>query len=249
MNLYDIVDHLDDYLHIDDFDDASDNGLQIEGQREVHRVGFAVDACLEAFEQATAAEVDLLIVHHGLFWGDTYMITGLHRRRIKALLQHDMSLYAAHLPLDAHSEVGNNAEVVRLLGLKPVDRFGIVRGQPVALIAAAEPPLSLSDLKKRLSAATGASAHVWPFNQEATHIGVVTGSALGILDEATSIGLDALVCGEIGHVGYHLAKEAGLGVVLGGHYATETLGLKALMRKMRADHDLDCVWIAAPTGL
>ena len=249
MKLEELVTYLDDYLRLEDFDDRSDNGLQVEGRREVRRVGFAVDACLEAFEKAEAAHLDALIVHHGLFWGEPLMVTGSHRRRLQVLLGGDISLYTVHQPLDAHPEVGNNVELARLLGLKPTGQFGLSGGQLVGLLTTPGADLPLEELGRRLGQCLGVAASVWPFRKAARNIGVLSGYAMGVLDEAIESGLEALVCGELGHTAYHPAKEAGLGVVLGGHYATETVGLKALMRHLEARYDLGTLWIEVPTGL
>lgn len=249
MDLRTLVSYLDQYLQIRDFDDRSNNGLQVEGRAEVRRLGFAVDASLDAFHKAADAQVDFLIVHHGLFWGAPLMATGAHKQRLHTLLANNISLYGAHLPLDAHSEIGNNAEMARLLDLKPTGEFATAHGRPVGLIAGAERDLSLEEVRSRLGQALGVEARVWPFRQSARRFGLLTGSAVGAIDEAIAIHLDALVCGELVHMVYHTAKEAGLGVILGGHYATETLGLKALMRHLAREHNLDTVWIDAPTGL
>lgn len=249
MDLRELVTYLDQYLQVRDFNDRSNNGLQVEGRAEVRRLGFAVDASLDAFQQAAAAQVDLLIVHHGLFWSEPLMVTGSHGQRLHTLLSNDISLYGAHLPLDAHPEIGNNAEMARLLGLKPVEGFAAAHGRPVGLVATAEAELPHEELRLRLGQVLGLEARAWPFRPTAQRIGLLTGSAVGAIGEAIAARLDALICGELAHMVYHAAKEAALGVVLGGHYATETLGPKALMRHLAREHGLDTVWIEAPTGL
>ncbi len=249
MKLLEIVDYLDRYLAIGDFDDKSDNGLQVEGNPEVGRVAFAVDAGLTAFEGAAAAGADLLIVHHGLFWQETIMVRGYHLRRLQSLLSNNLSLYGAHLPLDTHPVVGNNVEMARILGLDIVGGFGTHRGLTVGLLTNSREPVTLEALRKRLSASLGAEAAIWPFRDRVEKIGVLAGQATGVLNEAIAGGLDALVCGELGHMAYHPAKDANLGVVLGGHYHTETLGVKALMGHIEDTLHLETVWVDAPTGL
>ena len=118
-----LVHYLDRYLRIDAFEDRSNNGLQVEGRGEVRRIGFAVDASLDAFRQAAAAAVDMVIVHHGLFWSEPPMVRGAHALRLRALLEAGISVYGCHLPLDAHPEVGNNAELARLMGLQVTGEF------------------------------------------------------------------------------------------------------------------------------
>lgn len=249
MLLSELVDYLDRYLAIASFDDRSNNGLQVEGASEVQRVAFCVDASEEAFRKAAAAGAQLLLVHHGIFWHEPIMVRAAHRRRLQTLLDSGLSVYGCHLPLDAHPEVGNNVEMARLLALKPAQEFGIAHGRCVGLIAEAESPLPLEDLRQRLERALDGPAWTWPFRERVRRIGVLTGNAMGVIDQAIAAGLDALVCGELGHMAYHDAQEAGLGVVLGGHYATETVGLRALMRHLAASFALETAWVEVPTGL
>jgi dinuclear metal center YbgI/SA1388 family protein len=253
MELDRMIRYLDDYLRISDFVDRSNNGLQIEGRSEVGRVGFAVDAGQEAFDKAAAAKVDLLIVHHGLFWGEPLMVTGYHKRRLHTVLQAGFSVYGAHLPLDAHPVVGNNIEMARLLGLHAVGTFDNHQGRDIGIVAAASltegAPLQLTELQRRMSHGLGVQAAIWPFREQVQSVGIITGSARGSLSNAIAAGLDGLMCGEMDHMSYNNAKDAGIGVVLGGHFMTETLGLKALARHLEKEQGLDTVWINAPTGL
>ena len=249
MDLDRLVSYLDEYLGVADYEDRSNNGLQVEGRREVRRVGYAVDACQEAFAEAAAKGVDLLVVHHGLYWGSPLMVTGVHRNRLLTLLQAGVSLYAAHLPLDAHPEVGNNAEMTRLLGLAPETGFGYSGKRPIGQIAQAPAGTTLESLRQRLGEVLGSEAISWPFREDVHRVAVVTGKATSLVYEALASGADTLVFGELEHSVYHTAKEAGLGVVLGGHYRAETLGLRALARHLESTHGLESHWIEVPTGL
>ncbi len=249
MRLHDLVAELDEYLAVRDYDDRSNNGLQVEGRTEVNRIGLAVDACQEAFDKAVAAKVDLILVHHGLFWGDPLMVTGAHRRRLSTLLKADISLYGAHLPLDGHPEVGNNAVMARLLGLKVEGGFGFSNGRPIGLTARAPEGTSLEDIRLRLGQSLGIEAHSWPFRERVSRVGLVMGKATSLVSQAIDMGIDALVCGELEHMVYHTLREAGLGAVLGGHYHTETVGVAALGQRLASRHGLETVWIEAPTGL
>lgn len=249
MHLRELVDYLDHYLDIASFDDRSNNGLQVEGAADVNRVAFCVDASDVAIAKAAEAGAQMLVVHHGMFWSEPIMVRGAQRRRLQALLQHGVSLYAAHLPLDAHPEVGNNVEMSRLLGLRAVREFGVSHGRAVGIVAEAEPPLALEELRRRLEAAIAGPASVWPNRETVRTAGIITGNAMGMVSEATAAGLDALVCGELGHMVFHDAREAGLAVVLGGHYLTETVGLKALARHLAGALGVETVWVEVPTGL
>ncbi len=249
MILQNLVAELDEYLAIRDYDDRSNNGLQVEGKLEVQRIGLAVDACQEAIDRAAEAKVDLLLVHHGLFWGEPLMVTGAHRRRLSTLLLADISLYGAHLPLDGHPEVGNNAVMARLLGLTVEGGFGFSNGRPIGLVARTPGGTVLEDIRLRLEDALGAEARAWPFRKRVDRVGLVMGKATSLISQAIDMRLDALVCGELEHMVYHTAREAGLAAVLGGHYQTETVGVKALGRWLEDCYGLETVWIEAPTGL
>ena len=249
MTLAELVAELDGYLAIGDYDDRSNNGLQVEGRADVRRIGLAVDAAQETFDKAVEAGVDLLLVHHGLFWGEPLMVTGSHRRRLVTLLSNDVSLYAAHLPLDGHPDVGNNAVMARMLDLEVQGGFGYSRERPIGLVAAVPGGATVEQLRQRLSAALAAPVLAWPFRERAARVGLVTGKATSLLPQAVALGLDALICGEMEHMVYHTAREAGLAVVLGGHYQTETVGVKALGRWIEGRFGLDTIWIDAATGL
>ena len=135
MELAEIVSFLDEYLQIGNYQDVSNNGLQVEGKREVERIAFAVDACMESFRGAIMVNADMLVVHHGLIWGGIGYIRGIVKKRIEFLLNNKLSLYAAHLPLDAHREVGNNATILRKIGAEPQKEFGEYKGVKIGYTA------------------------------------------------------------------------------------------------------------------
>lgn len=249
MRLAQLVAELDEYLCLNDYDDRSNNGLQVEGRPEVKRIGLAVDACRETFDKAVEADVDLLLVHHGLFWSEPLMVTGGHRRRLATLLRADVSLYGAHLPLDGHPEVGNNAVMARLLELEPEGGFGYSKERPIGLIARAPQGTTTEQLRSALSRALDAPAHAWPFRDAVSRVGLVMGKATSMVPQAVALGLDAIICGELEHMVYHTVREAGMAAVLGGHYHTETVGVKALGRQLQERYGLQTVWIDAATGL
>ncbi|MFC1683649.1 Nif3-like dinuclear metal center hexameric protein, partial [Candidatus Zixiibacteriota bacterium] len=143
MNRDKLVSYLNDYLRVPEIKDASDNGLQVEGGEEVHKAAFAVDACLEAFRQTHRVGAQMLITHHGLFWGKPVMLRHIHRQRAAYLLEHGISLYSAHLPLDIHPELGNNVQLARLLDLKTTGAFGEYNGVILGVIGEPQKPLTL----------------------------------------------------------------------------------------------------------
>ncbi|MGD8997530.1 MAG: Nif3-like dinuclear metal center hexameric protein, partial [Anaerolineae bacterium] len=246
-----LIDYLDGYLRVAEIEDESQNGLQVEGPDEVGRVAFAVDACLASFNQAVAEGVQLLIVHHGLFWSKPQRLVGPHFDRLKTLIEGRCGLYAVHLPLDAHPEVGNNAEMARLLRLDDTRPFGVYHGLDIGVAGVLEPPLDLPALIGRLIEALGTPPiRVLDHGpDEIRTVGCVSGAAASMMDQAADEGLDAYITGETSHVFFHQAAERGLNVLFAGHYATEALGVQALARHLEARFELDAVFLHIPTGM
>ncbi len=251
MKRDELITYLDDYLRVREIEDASQNGLQVEGPEEVSDVAFAVDACQASFERAVAAGVQLLVVHHGLFWDKPIRLVGPWFRRVRALIAGGCGLYAAHLPLDVHQVVGNNAELARLLELERTHSFGEYHGTTIGLGGVLDPPVPLRTLAERLERATGAPClRVLEGGPErASRVGCISGGAASMIDQVAKAGFDTFVTGETSHGRYHEAAEYGLNVIYGGHYATETLGVKALARHLEATFGLETTFLDIPTGL
>ena len=210
----------------DAFRDYGPNGLQVEGRREVRRLVSGVTASLAFIDAAVAAGADALLVHHGLFWrGQDGRLTGWLRQRVAALLAHDLSLFAYHLPLDAHAEFGNNAQFGRRLGLQADARFG---DQQLGFIGAAS-ETTLDALSRRVTQALQRAPTVVAGDGRALRrIAWCTGGAQGYFDAAIAAGADAFVTGEISEPQAHLARETGVAFVAAGHHATERYGAPAL---------------------
>jgi dinuclear metal center YbgI/SA1388 family protein len=242
---------LDDYLRVNEIEDASQNGIQVEGPKEVTRIAFAVDGCLATFEQAVAAGAQLLIVHHGLFWSKPVRLVGLLFQRVRMLVEGGCGLYAVHLPLDLHPEIGNNAELARLLALEDTHPFGEYHGTKIGISGICSPSISLNALVERLTQATGEP----PLRildhgpNEVSRVGCISGGAASLIGQAADAGLDTFVTGETSHSSFHDASEYGLNVVFGGHYATETLGLKALANRIAERFGLDTLFLDLTTGM
>ncbi len=250
MKLKKITDFLDEKLRIKEIDDYSLNGMQIENSGQVNKVGFAVDASLAAFKQAAQESADLLVVHHGLFWDKPLAITGSLYQRLKILLNADIALYAAHLPLDLHNELGNNARVQKVLGWKVSGDFGEYRGIEIGKRVDFDTPVSLDQLENEISKKLKCKPLVWNFGKEKIKkAGYVSGGAIDLLEQAIDKGLDLFITGEPKHSFYWTAKEAGINVIFAGHYATETLGVKAVSELLAKKFGLDCFFIDLPTGL
>ncbi len=239
-----IVSYLEDLLrHREVSDRYCPSGLQVEGQPEVRRVGFCVDACMESFE--SLGDCQLVIVHHGLFWPSVSRITGTLRDRLAYLLTRGTSLYASHLPLDKHVNLGNNAQLLKGLGLKPLEEFG-----EVGWLGEFETPLARAALCERLESLLKGPVRLLDFGpEEVLRIGVSSGSGgLELLSQAALRRADLVLTGETSHPMYHAAREAGVNVALGGHYATETWGLRALMPMLEEAFEVETWFVDVPTG-
>jgi dinuclear metal center YbgI/SA1388 family protein len=244
-----LVNYLDEYLHTKDIRDIALNGLQVEGSDEVIKIAAAVDASLETFEKAAAMGAQMLIAHHGLYFGSIVPVTGIHYRRIKTLIDNGISLYASHLPLDLHPECGNNAVLARLFGLTDIVPFGEYHGVTIGFggtCVKKSTPAALADI---LSRATGSPCSVKENRPESYKVAVVSGGGSFALDEAARGGYDTLITGEPDHITFHPAREYGINLVFGGHYGTETLGVKALCAHCAEKFGLEWSFIDIPTGM
>ncbi len=250
MNRDELVSFLNEYLNVSAYPDKSSNGLQVEGKEEVKRVAFAVDTTLRTIERAAKAGADMLVVHHGMIWGGLGYITGIHYKRLKALMESGINLYAAHLPLDAHPEVGNNVELLRLLGLEPKEPFGEYRGLSVGFWGSFDEPQPIENVAQVIAEKLDATVKTYEFGKrEIKTVGAVSGAGAFALEEAWRRGIDLLITGEFGHADYLTAVDLPQSVLVAGHYKTETLGVKALMEVVKEKFDLDVFFIDEPTGL
>jgi dinuclear metal center YbgI/SA1388 family protein len=246
----DLTKWLDNYLALGDFQDASLNGLQVEGADEVGKVAFAVDSSLSTLEQAAQTGADMLIVHHGLFWGKPLAITGMHKNRVKYLLENNISLYAAHLPLDAHKEVGNNWGLARILGMTELQDFALHGGKPIGVKGVFPNPITLRDLANTLEQELGESVLVHAGGKlEISTLGIVSGGASWDVVTAANEGLDAFLTGEPKHEVFYEAFERKINALYAGHYMTETVGVKLLEEKLKLEFNVATQFILLPTGL
>jgi dinuclear metal center YbgI/SA1388 family protein len=253
MKLESLLQYLDGYLGIPQHPDYARalNGLQVEGPPEIRKVVAAVDASEASISAAAELGADLLLVHHGLFWDGLVPITGRRHRKLLPLLRHGIGLYSAHLPLDAHAEVGNCILLARALGLEPKARFGRHEGIEIGWWGVLDAPETPERFQGRLSAAVGGARVHWvpggPAHVE--KVGVITGAGGSFVAEAVAAGLDALVTGEAAHHHHFDAMEEGVHLFLAGHYATETFGVRALARHLGERFALDWEFLDQPTGL
>jgi len=249
-SLSEIVSYTDRFLRIRDVGDWDNalNGLQIENSGRVTRIGAAVDVSTRVLTKAVKQDVDLLIVHHGLFWPGLQPIQGVLRRQLWIAFENDVALYSAHLPLDIHARIGNNAQLVAALGLKSAQPFLEEKGQPVGLKIRASLPRG--ELVRKLQKALKGPVKVFGFGPKQTRaIGVVTGAAGSEIYLVADEEIDTFITGEAPHWAAVAADEVGVNLLLGGHYATEVFGVRALAAHLSKRFRVPWEFIDCPTGL
>jgi dinuclear metal center YbgI/SA1388 family protein len=245
-----LVSFLDNELRLPEFPkDESANGLQVEGSVTVNKIGLAVDACDYVFQMAAEKNIDFLIVHHGLIWGGIRSVSGVMKKRIKALLDADISLYACHLPLDWHPEYGNNAQLLKVLAIKRMGEFGEYHGKRIGYWGSLTKELSLKDFVGKVDRILNAKSTTLSFGKKVKKVGIVSGGGWSAIYDAEKTGIDTLLVGEPSHSAYTLAEEMKLNVVFAGHYATETVGVKAVGSMLGKKFGIKTEFIDHPTGL
>jgi len=228
--LADIVSHTNELLEINNYKDYCPNGLQVEGGHEVNKIVSGVTASQALINSAIAQQADMILVHHGFFWrGEKEVITGLKKNRICALINHDVSLLAYHLPLDGHQELGNNVQLSNKLQLKVVDNFGPGKS-PLGIIANADSPIDSAALISRLAEALKRKPGLLSSGAKKNYerIAICTGAAQNYFEQAIDAGADVFITGEVSEQTYHLAMESGVDFIYAGHHATEKFGVQAL---------------------
>lgn len=249
-NLEDICSYLADYLRVGEIPDypGAWNGLQVENRGNVTSIVAAVDACRATIDQAAAIGADLMLVHHGLFWGKDPRITGPHGDRIRQLVEHDLAIYSSHIPLDAHPIVGNNAVLAGRLGLQSLEPFGTFEGVAIGIRGSVD--LDRDDLAGLVTTAVGGPVHLIRGGPERVRsVGVITGGAGSMIRDAHQAKLDAFITGEGAHHTFFDAEELGVNVIYAGHYATETFGVKALAQHVSERFGIPWEFVDHPTGL
>ena len=237
-----LTEFCDDYLSASAFKDYAPNGLQVDGGRPIRRIVTGVTACEALIDAAIAEDADAIMVHHGYFWkGEPMTITGMKGQRIRKLMQHGISLIGYHLPLDAHPKIGNNAKLAEMLGLTITEALSPHESHPVGNIATC-PPQSAESLTQTITQALGLiplhiSGHYQYLADEAAdtaapkllkRIGICTGGAQDMIEQAAAMGCDAYISGEISERTTHSARELGIDYFACGHHATERAGIQAL---------------------
>ncbi len=253
MKLSEFVQRLSDVLAIEGFAaaDMSLNGLQVgDCDSEVRKVAFAVDASLATIKEAAKQGADVLFVHHGLFWGRPIAITGRHYARVKTLLDNNLALFACHLPLDAHPEYGNNAQMALKLGLQDVQPFAFFRGVSVGCKGVFPEPLDANQIIEKLGVRTNdTNFEINCGDRRFKTVGIVSGEGAGDVYEAMDEGLDLLITGESRYTSVNDCLESGIGMLCLGHYETETFGVKAVREMVVKEYGLSTCFVDIPLGL
>jgi len=251
MKLKELTDLLNTELGVEEFKeiDISLNGLQVgDEELEVKKIAFAVDACQATIEKAIDNCCNLLIVHHGLFWGKPLSLTGAHLQRVKTLLDNNMGLYACHLPLDASSKYGNNISMAKALELEDVQKFGWYHSKQIGFSGRLKEPLSSNEIINKLGI-KNEGVRVLSFGKDKIQtVGIISGGAPYEVNEALKDGLDAYITGECAHEVYHTCEEGKINMICLGHYSSETFGVKAV-KAFLEDKGITAVFVDVPTYL
>jgi dinuclear metal center YbgI/SA1388 family protein len=249
-SLTDIVNYTNNFLRIreiGDWDNAL-NGLQIENSRGVTRVAAAVDVSTRVLEAAAKQSVDLLIVHHGLFWPGLQPVTAALRRQLQIAFENNIALYSAHLPLDIHPQVGNNAQLAKALGFRSNLPFFEEKGQKIGLKVRASLPRD--ELDRKLQKVLNGGVKTFMFGPRKTEtIGIISGGAGSEIYKVVGEGVDTFITGEAPHWAAVAADELAVNLLLGGHYATEVFGVKALAAHLSKRFKIPWSFIDFPTGM
>jgi dinuclear metal center YbgI/SA1388 family protein len=248
-----ILDYCNARLEVGSYQDVAINGLQVEGSPEIQRIAVAVSTSEKTISAAVDWGADALLVHHGLFWGGSVQpLVGLFGHRLKRLFQHDINLIAYHLPLDGHTEIGNNALLAQQLDVQVTDRFGSVAGMPLGVVGSVPGSITLTALLKRLSTvldrepvAVGAIETV----QRLSRIAILSGSGYGTLAEAAALGCQAMITGDLREPTMAEARELGVIAIAAGHEATERSGVQALALELNEKFNVETMYFPDPNPI
>ncbi len=249
MDIHQISQYLDGLLEIHSIRDYPNalNGLQVENKSGVRKIGLAVDACLATIKLAKKAGCQMMFVHHGLFWGGLQSVRGPQYQKFAAMIEGDIALYSAHLPLDMHPLLGNNRALADKIGLEKIEPFGECKDQLIGMKGRV-PRQSVKEIARKLEMQLSGPVKVIGQGEVET-VGLVTGGAGDMIGQAVDAGLDCYITGEGANHQYHEAEEASCALLFAGHYATETGGVKAVGRHLKEKFGLETVFLDYPTGM
>jgi dinuclear metal center YbgI/SA1388 family protein len=251
MEREELINYLNRYLRIEELEDYGPQGLQVDsGNRTIKRVALAVDTAPAAIQAAAVWRADMLLVHHGILWRDVQPLTGAIGQRVRLLIQNGINLYAAHLALDAHPEIGNNAILAQLLGLEVTNWWCAPKGTPIGIVGTFKEAVSLDSVVQRVERELEITANVLNEGPEMVEkVAIVSGFGADDVKEAKSVGADTYLTGETSHTHYWAAADYKINIIYAGHYATETVGVKALGQHLEQEFGLEVRFFDFPTGL
>jgi dinuclear metal center YbgI/SA1388 family protein len=251
MQLKKIVNYLDKELKIKSIKDDSKNGLQFKGKPEVKKIVFGVDACLELFEKAAKRNADMIMVHHGMLWGKKAIknLEETGKKKMNFLKQNKISLYACHLPLDAHPRLGNNIKLSNLFKFKKIRPFAEYNGSNIGYYGDLIKPIRINEFLKYIERSLNKPNTLLFGPKVVKRLGIVSGGGADTIKDMKKYKIDTLLTGEHRHSTYHKAKERKVNIVSAGHYVTETFGVKAVAKELEKKFGIETEFIDVPTGL
>ncbi|WP_420628334.1 Nif3-like dinuclear metal center hexameric protein [Candidatus Leptofilum sp.] len=251
MDRAELVAYLDEYLRISEIVDYGPQGLQVEtSNSEVKRIALAVDVSPMIIETAVSTQADMLLVHHGVLWRQVERIAGPLGERVRQMMAHGLNLYAAHLPLDAHPEVGNNAVLAKMFGVTNVEWWCSPTNVPIAVVGSVPTQPSLDELVGQVNSQLNTNAHVLVHGPaKVQRLAVLSGFGADKVAEAKALGADTFLTGETSHANYWAAADFGMNVIFAGHYATETVGVQALGAHLAKKFGVETRFFDFPTAM
>ncbi len=243
-----LAQYLAEFLRVNEFDDLGPNGLQVYGRSQISKIVTGVSASVELFEQALRRNADAVIVHHGIIWNfERPLYRGGYKKRVKLLLENELNLFAYHLPLDAHEQVGNNAVIARVLGLVNLQPFGQYKGSFIGFHGELPQRLPAQDVFQRIKDQINPDALIFPFGaKEIKKVGIISGGAQKEVQQAVGQELDLFLTGEVSEHIFHYVKEEGIHFVAAGHYATERFGIQALGEHLQKQFAVTVEYVDIP---
>ena len=242
---------MDSYLKVSEIKDYGPQGLQVESaNQEIQRLALAVDTSPTTIRAAASWQADMMLVHHGILWGDGEPIRGPLGKRVRLLLESGINLYASHLSLDAHPEVGNNAVLAQMMDIKVSKWWCEPKGTPIGVFGSVNEVSSLVEFVARLENRLNTKCRLLAYGPDQVQfVAIVSGFGASETAGAEALGADTFLTGETSHANYWAASDYGLNVIYAGHYATETVGVKALGRHLTANFDLETKFLDFPTAM
>lgn len=245
MKTKELIDYLNVLLSSSTIKDYCPNGLQVEGKESIQKVITGVTASQALIDAAIEHEADLVLVHHGYFWkGESEVITGLKKNRIKALLQHDINLAAYHLPVDVHPELGNNSQLGKLFGIEDIQPLQSIKPEGIVMFGRLSQPMMAHDFGQHIKRVLNRAPLINSVRTQTIEtVAWCTGGGQSFIDQVAQSGIDVFVTGEVSEQTIHSSREYNIDFIAAGHHATERYGIKAVGEHLVDKFDLDVTFI------